>query len=152
MCTNGGLLYIGTLGTCLNEILIDIQNIYIHENAFEKIVCNITTILSPPLCVKLVYGATYQLQHSIYLNDNKIDGYRDQSCITRLLYVTLICSHSKRPSFYGLTINNHYRNNMDIRCREAYRLLLVSHRYTRFVGAYIITRIIASIYSYCGKR
>ena len=39
-------LSIGTLGTNFSEILIKIQNLCIHEIAFENIVCEITTIFS----------------------------------------------------------------------------------------------------------
>ena len=37
--TNAALLSIEPLGTKFNEIQMEIQNFYIHENAFEKVIC-----------------------------------------------------------------------------------------------------------------
>ena len=44
--TNANLLTIGPLGTIFSEILVKIQKIFIHENAFENIVCEMVAILS----------------------------------------------------------------------------------------------------------
>ena len=50
---NDGILSIGLLETNLSEILITILHIFIHENAFQNVVCEITATLSQPQCVKL---------------------------------------------------------------------------------------------------
>ena len=44
--TNARLLSIGPLGTNFSEILIKIKKLFIHENAFENIVCKMAVILS----------------------------------------------------------------------------------------------------------
>ena len=44
--TKAGLLSIGPLGTNFSEILIKIQNLSFHENASEKIVCEMAAILT----------------------------------------------------------------------------------------------------------
>ena len=46
--TNAGLLLIGPLGTNFSEILIENSNIFIQENAFESVVCEVAAILSRP--------------------------------------------------------------------------------------------------------
>ena len=51
--TNGGILLIGPLGTNFSEILIRIQNIFIHENALQNVVCEMASILSLPQCIKV---------------------------------------------------------------------------------------------------
>ena len=50
--TNAGILLIRPLGTSFNEILIK-TNIFIHENAFESVVCKMASILSRPQCVNM---------------------------------------------------------------------------------------------------
>ena len=42
--TIAGILLIGPLGTNFSEILIDIQTFFIHENAFENVVCEMASI------------------------------------------------------------------------------------------------------------
>ena len=42
--TNAGILLIGPLGTNFSEILIGISNIFIQENAFENVVCELASI------------------------------------------------------------------------------------------------------------
>ena len=44
--TNAWILLIGLLGTNFSEI-------FIHENAFENVVCEMAAILSRPQCVNL---------------------------------------------------------------------------------------------------
>ena len=45
--TNAGILLIGPLETNFSEIWIEILTyIFIHENAFEKVVCEMAAILS----------------------------------------------------------------------------------------------------------
>ena len=44
--TNAEILSFEPLGTSFSEILIKIQNIFIHENAFENVVWKMATILS----------------------------------------------------------------------------------------------------------
>ena len=48
---NAGILLIRPLGTNFNEMLIEILT-FIHENAFESVVCEMASILSRPQCVK----------------------------------------------------------------------------------------------------
>ena len=50
--TNAGILLIGTLGTNFSEILIEIHTFFIQENAFEKVVWKMASILSRPQYVK----------------------------------------------------------------------------------------------------
>ena len=42
--TNAGLLSMGPPGTNVSEILIEIQKLFIHENAFENNVCKMAAI------------------------------------------------------------------------------------------------------------
>ena len=52
--TSAGILLIGPLGTNFSEILTcRNSNISIQENALENVVCEMTSILSRPQCVKL---------------------------------------------------------------------------------------------------
>ena len=44
--TNAGILLIGPLETNFSEILSRNYNIFIHENVFENVVCEMATILS----------------------------------------------------------------------------------------------------------
>ena len=44
--TNAGILFIGPLGTNFSEIFDRNSNIFIQENAFETIVCEMAAILS----------------------------------------------------------------------------------------------------------
>ena len=51
--TNAGILLIGPLGTNFNDILIGIKTfkkIFIQENTFENVVCEMSSILSRPQC------------------------------------------------------------------------------------------------------
>ena len=50
--TNDGILLIRTLWTNFKEILSEIRNIFIQEDAFENDVCEMAAILSRPWCVK----------------------------------------------------------------------------------------------------
>ena len=50
--TKAGMLLIGPLGTNVSEILGAFSNIFIQENEFESVVCEIAAILSRPQCVK----------------------------------------------------------------------------------------------------
>ena len=49
--TNAAILLFGPLGTNFCEIFIE-TNIFIQENAFENVGCEMATILSRPQCVK----------------------------------------------------------------------------------------------------
>ena len=46
--TNAGILLIRSLRTNFNEMLIENSNIFVHENAFESVVCEMASILSRP--------------------------------------------------------------------------------------------------------
>ena len=50
--TNAGILIIRTLGIHFSENLYQNSYIFIQENAFENVVCEIAPILSRPQCVK----------------------------------------------------------------------------------------------------
>ena len=52
ICTNAGVLLIGTLGTNFSETLIEIITFFIQETAFGSVVCETAAILSRPQCVK----------------------------------------------------------------------------------------------------
>ena len=43
---NADILSIGTLGINFNEIINQYRYIFIHENAFENVVCEVAVILS----------------------------------------------------------------------------------------------------------
>ena len=49
--TNAGIWLIGPHETNFSEILIEILTIFIHENEFESVVCEMAAILSRPQCV-----------------------------------------------------------------------------------------------------
>ena len=51
--TNVGMLLIGTLGTNFSKNFNQNPNIFIWENAFESVICEMAAILSGPQCVKL---------------------------------------------------------------------------------------------------
>ena len=46
--TNAGIVLIGPLWTNVSEIWIEISNIFIQENAFERVVCEMAVMLSRP--------------------------------------------------------------------------------------------------------
>ena len=50
--TNAGILLIGPLGTNFSEILLKNSNIFIEENTFENVVCEMFFIPSRPQCFK----------------------------------------------------------------------------------------------------
>ena len=52
--TNDGILLIGPLGTNISEILSKNSHIFIQENAFQNIICEVAAILSRTQCVKYV--------------------------------------------------------------------------------------------------
>ena len=52
--TNAGILLIWPLGTKFNEILIENSYIFIHQNVFEKVVCEMAAVLIRPSCVKML--------------------------------------------------------------------------------------------------
>ena len=49
---NAWILSIGLLGTNFSENLIEIFHFFFQENALESVVCEMTSILSRPQCVK----------------------------------------------------------------------------------------------------
>ena len=49
--TSSGILLIGHLGTNFSEIFNGNYDIFIQENAFESVVCEIAAMLSRPQCV-----------------------------------------------------------------------------------------------------
>ena len=53
---NAGLLWIEPLGTNFSEISIRIQTFSFKKNALEHVICEMTSILSQPQCVKLLPG------------------------------------------------------------------------------------------------
>ena len=64
--TNAGMLLIGPLGTNLRENFIEIQTfsfIFIQENAFENVVCQMASILSRPQCVKTILSPQQDIQY-----------------------------------------------------------------------------------------
>ena len=54
--TNAGILLIRTLGTNFGEILGEILSIFILENAFENVVCEMASILSRPQWVNSLWS------------------------------------------------------------------------------------------------
>ena len=50
--TNAEILLIRTLERNFCETLSEIQYIFIQENTFENVICEMATILSQPQCVK----------------------------------------------------------------------------------------------------
>ena len=57
--TNAGIFLIRPLGTNFREIVIEISNIFIQENAFESVVFETAAILSRPQCANIDYVACY---------------------------------------------------------------------------------------------
>ena len=57
--TNDVILLIGPLGTKCSEILIEIQTIFIDENTFENVACEMLFISSRPQCVNILYTKLY---------------------------------------------------------------------------------------------
>ena len=51
--TNAGILLIEPLGTNFSEFRIQNSSIFIQENAFENVVCEMASILSRPQCVNI---------------------------------------------------------------------------------------------------
>ena len=51
--TNAGILLIGPLWTSFSEIFDKNSNIFIQEDAFESVVCEMAAILFRPQCVNL---------------------------------------------------------------------------------------------------
>ena len=58
--TNAGMLLIWPLGTNFSEILIEILYIFIRENVFENLICEIAAILSRPQYVNECYTVYFQ--------------------------------------------------------------------------------------------
>ena len=50
--SNGGIIFIRTLGTNFSEMLSKKSYIVIHENSFQNVVCEMAAILSRSQCVK----------------------------------------------------------------------------------------------------
>ena len=67
--TNAGILWIGLLGTYISEILMEIFNIFIDENALENVVCETVAILSRPQCVLI---SRWPLILTLYLHRSRI--------------------------------------------------------------------------------
>ena len=57
--TNAGILLIGPLGTNFSEILIEKSNIFVEENTFENVFCEMLFISSRPQCVNSMNMATH---------------------------------------------------------------------------------------------
>ena len=53
--TSAGILLIGTLGTNFSEILRRNSYIFIQENSFENVVCEMAAILSRPQWVNTIW-------------------------------------------------------------------------------------------------
>ena len=51
--TNDVILLIGPLATNFSEILYQNSKLFVQENAFESVVCDMAAILSRPQCVKI---------------------------------------------------------------------------------------------------
>ena len=62
ICTKAGILLIGPLGTNFNEILSEICNIFIQENAFECVICKMVAILSQPQCFNPLHADFFYFQ------------------------------------------------------------------------------------------
>ena len=60
--TNAGILLIGPLETKFSEIN---SYVFMHENAFENVVCEMAAILSRPQCVK-IWNPIVEISWSLY--------------------------------------------------------------------------------------
>ena len=88
--TNAGLLSIGPLGTILSEILIKIQQIFTHKNAYENIVCEMAAILSRGRWVNVlidIYHVVLLLFHCCILLELKL---------TQGSFCVCVCPANKR--------------------------------------------------------
>ena len=59
MWTHAGIFFVQTLGRNFSESYIFKSYIFIQENAFENVVCEMVAILSRPNCVEVIL--TYNL-------------------------------------------------------------------------------------------
>ena len=80
--TNAGTWLIWPLGTNFNEILYEILNIFIQENAFEDAVSEMASVLSRPQCVddtynKFTNSIAVPLQYQERLDDKSISILND---------------------------------------------------------------------------
>ena len=66
--TNAGMLQIELLRTNLSEILMEIQTFSFRKNAFEKVVCKTTAILSRPQCVNSSFPGQNGFYHLFTLD------------------------------------------------------------------------------------
>ena len=89
ICTNAGILLIGPLGTNFSEILAKIMtfsfNIFIQENVFESVVCEMAAILSRPQCVNWfskVLRKWLSITYFIHLNAS-FSNHILQKCIRK---------------------------------------------------------------------
>ena len=77
--TNAGILLIGPLGTNFSENLIGIQTFSFKKMPFENVVCEMSSILSRPQCVKYVHLILFytviihSITHSTDYNDSSIN-------------------------------------------------------------------------------
>ena len=96
--TNAGILLIGPWGTHFSEIFNRNSYIFIQENAFQNVVCEMASILSRPQCVKPLY----------YWLLNTCGPFSQQA----------ICQEYNDINSWGLTTHNHvlwYKLNVNLR-------------------------------------
>ena len=68
--TNAGILLIGPLGTNFSEIFNWNSNIFIEDNTFENVVCEMLLISSRPQCVKVDVWCGFKLQPLLIFHDD----------------------------------------------------------------------------------
>ena len=76
--TNAGILLIEPLGTNVSESLNRNSNIFIYENAQEKGVCEMASILSRPQCVNTLFSVVKCKRGQLAMH---------RSCISRLVCI-----------------------------------------------------------------
>ena len=91
--TNAGILLIGPIGTNFDEIFFEIQ-VFLQENEFENVLCDMVAILSRPSCVKLVLQEYFSFstrrfnyKHYHYWNT----CWQHINPINLTTYMTLLC-------------------------------------------------------------
>ena len=87
--TNAGILLIGPLGTNFSEIFAEITTfsfIFVQENVFESVVCEMAAILSQSHCVNSLFQTADIRVHVVHINHVIITWrYRSESTLAQVM-------------------------------------------------------------------
>ena len=111
--TNAGILLISTLGTDFSEISIEIDLFSFQRNAFDKVICKMSFIVSQLQCVKNLFSSGWNLtkrrDESDYDNTAHYDLCPVDSCVNLLSALDSrngVMSMRTSPHLRALLINN----------------------------------------------